>query len=152
MKKSAILFGLLMITSCYAWQAINMEQFIKESQAQITEESLKLQEKLDARLPVSSKATTGKVEKRTLTLVNFSNPVFIIGDDTDSYQWLQKNAKKLEEAQALGFVANINTSEHLQALQRLTKVPLLPANVDDLMELFQETHYPLAFFGEELWQ
>ncbi|KTD09324.1 integrating conjugative element protein [Legionella jamestowniensis] len=152
MRKSAILLGLLMITSCYAWQTINMEQYIKESQAQLTEESLKLQEKLDARLPVSSHVTAGKVERRTLTLVNFSNPVFIIGDDAASYQWLQANAKKLEEAQALGFVANINTSEQLQALQRLTKAPLLPANVDDLMELFQETHYPLAFFGKELWQ
>lgn len=152
MRKSAILFGLLMITSCYAWQTINMEQYIKESQAQLTEESLKLQEKLDARLPVSSHATAGKVERRKLTLVNFSNPVFIIGNDTDSYFWLQKNAKKLEKAQALGFVANVNTSEQLLSLQRLTKAPLLPANVDGLMELFQETHYPLAFFGEELWQ
>ncbi|HAT8894421.1 TPA: integrating conjugative element protein [Legionella pneumophila] len=152
MRRSAILIGLLMITSCYAWQAINMEQYIKESQAQLTEESLKLQEKLDARLPVSSKATAGKVENRKLTLVNFSNAVFIIGDDAASYLWLQANAKKLEEAQALGFVANISNSKHFQALQQLTTAPLLPANVDDLMELFQEIHYPLGFFGEELWQ
>ncbi|MDW9178621.1 integrating conjugative element protein [Legionella pneumophila] len=152
MRRSALLIGLLMITSCYAWQAISMEQYIEESQAQLTEESLKLQEKLDARLPTSSKATAGKVKRRKLSLVNFSNPVFIIGDDAESYQWLQKNAQKLEEAKALGFVANINTSEQLQALQRLTKAPLLPANVDDLMDIFQENHYPLAFFGEELWQ
>lgn len=102
MKKSAILFGLLMITSCYAWQAINMKQFIKESQAQLTEESLKLQEKLDARLPVSSKATAGKVERRTLTLVNFSNPVFIIGNDTDSYLWLAKKREKAGRSTSLG--------------------------------------------------
>ncbi|HAU1107378.1 TPA: PFL_4695 family integrating conjugative element protein [Legionella pneumophila] len=152
MRKSALLIGLLMITSCYAWQAINMEQYIKESQAQLTEESLKLQEKLDARLPVSSKATAGKVERRKLTLVNFSNPVFIIGDDAVSYQWLQTNAKKLEKAQALGFVANISSSKQLQTLQQLTTAPLLPANIDDLMDIFQETHYPLAFFGEEVWQ
>ncbi|BCZ97732.1 integrating conjugative element protein [Legionella pneumophila serogroup 1] len=152
MRKSAMLFGLLMITSCYAWQAINMEQYIKESQVQLTEESLKLQEKLDARLPVSSKATAGKVERRKLTLINFSNPIFIIGDDATSRQWLQKNTRKLEQAQAIGFVANINSSEQLQELQQLVKTPLLPANVDDLMEIFQEKHYPLAFSEGELWQ
>ncbi|CZH50186.1 integrating conjugative element protein [Legionella pneumophila serogroup 1] len=152
MRKSAMLFGLLMITSCYAWQAINMDQYIKESQVQLTEESLKLQEKLDARLPVSSKATAGKVERRKLTLINFSNPIFIIGDDANSRQWLQKNTRKLEQAQAIGFVANINSSEQLQELQQLIKTPLLPANVDDLMEIFQENHYPLAFSEGELWQ
>ena len=152
MRKTAIIFGLLMITSCYAWQIINMEQYIKESEAQLTEDSLKLQEKLDARMPVSSKATVGKVERRKLTLVNFSNTVFIIGDDAVSRQWLQENIKKLEKAQALGFVANINNSEQLQLLQRLTKASLLPANVDDLMDIFQESHYPLAFYEGELWQ
>lgn len=152
MRKTAIIFGLLMITSCYAWQVINMEQYIKESEAQLTEGSLKLQEKLDARLPVSSKATVGKIENRKVTLVNFSYPVFIIGDDATSRQWLQEHAEKLEKAQALGFVANINSSKQFQALQQLTKAPLLPANVDDLMTLFQESHYPLAFYEGELWQ
>ena len=152
MRKIALFLGLLMITSCYAWQVINTEQYIKEAQAQLTEESLKLQEKLDARLPVSSKATVGEVVNRKVTLVNFSYPIFIIGDDATSHQWLQEHAKKLEEAQALGFVANISNSEQLQSLQQLTKAPLLPANVDDLMSLFQESYYPLAFFEGDLWQ
>ncbi|OJY45326.1 MAG: integrating conjugative element protein [Legionella sp. 40-6] len=125
---------------------------MKEAQAQLTEESLKLQEKLDARLPVSSKATVGEVVSRKVMLVNFSYPVFVIGDDAISRQWLQEHAKKLEEAQALGFVANISNTEQLQSLQRLTKTPLLPANVDDLMSLFQESHYPLAFYEGDLWQ
>jgi len=152
MRKTALVLGLLMITSCYSWQIINTEQYIKEAQAQLTEESLKLQEKLDARLPVSSKATVGEVVSRKVMLVNFSYPVFVIGDDAISRQWLQEHAKKLEEAQALGFVANISNTEQLQSLQRLTKTPLLPANVDDLMSLFQESHYPLAFYEGDLWQ
>ena len=152
MHKTILVLGLLMMSSCYAWQVIHTEHYIKEAQAQLTEESLKLQEKLDARLPVSSFATAGKVEKRKITLVNFSYPVFIMGDDAASRQWLQEHAKKLEEAHALGFVANISNSEQLQALQQLTQAPLLPANVDDLMRLFQENHYPLAFIAGELWQ
>ncbi|MBA2649348.1 MAG: integrating conjugative element protein [Legionella sp.] len=152
MRKICIFIGLVLVTSCYAWQIINMKQYIKEAQGQLSEGSLKLQEKLDARLPVSSKATVGKVNRRKITLINFSYPVFIIGDDATSRQWLQENTKKLEAERAFGFVANIDSSEQLQALQLLTKAPLLPANVDDLMTIFQETHYPLAFHEGELWQ
>lgn len=152
MRKMAILLGLLMITSCYAWHILNMDQYIKEIQAQITEDSLKLQEKLDARLPVSSKASVGKVKQRTVPLINFASPLFIIGDDAESRQWLQRNAKKLETIHALGFVANVDDSEHLQSLQSLTKAPLFPANVDDLMDIFQEDHYPLVVHEGELWQ
>jgi integrating conjugative element protein (TIGR03765 family) len=152
MRRLSIIAGVLMITSCYAWQVINTEQYIKEVQSQLTEESLKLQEKLDARLPVSSKATTGKVARRKLSLTNFTNSVFIIGNDPVSSQWLKEHSKELEAADALGFVANIKESEQLQTLQQLTKAPLLPANVDDLMDIFQESHYPLAFIEGELWQ
>lgn len=152
MRKLSIIAGVLMITSCYAWQIINTEQYIKEAQSQLTEESLWLQEKLDARLPVSSQATTGKVERRKLELTNFTNPVFIIGDDAVSRQWLKDHSAELEAANALGFVANITENTQLQAFQQLTKAPLLPANVDDLMAIFQESHYPLAFIEGELWQ
>ena len=144
--------GLLMINSCYAWQIINTEQYIKEAQSQLTEKSLRLQEKCDARLPVFSKATAGKVERRRLALTNFTTSVFIIGDDPVSRQWIKEHSEELEAANALGFVANITESEQLQTLQQLTKAPLLPANVDDLMAIFQESHYPLAFIARELWQ
>lgn len=151
MRKLSIIAGLLIITSCFAWE-INTEQYIKKAQSQLTEESLRLQEKLDARLPVSSKAIAGKVDRRKLSLNNFTNSVFIIGDDSVSRQWLREHSEELEAANALGFVANITESESLQALQQLTKAPLLPANVDDLMTIFQECHYPLAFIQGELWQ
>ncbi|MCE3045387.1 integrating conjugative element protein [Legionella sp. 16cNR16C] len=152
MKKLSVIAGLLMSISCYAWQIINTEQYIKEMQSQLTEESLKLQEKLDARLPVSSEATVGKVNRKPLKLTNFTQPVFIIGDDEVSRQWLQEHTEELEAAHALGFVTNVTESEQLQTLQQLTKASLLPANVDDLMALFQEDHYPLAFIEGELWQ
>lgn len=152
MRKLSIIAGVLMITSCYAWEIINTEQYIREAQTQLTEESLRLQAKLDARLPVSSQATTGKVNRRKLELTNFTNSVFIIGDDPVSRQWLKDHSAELEAANTLGFVANIAESSQLQALQQLTKAPLLPANVDDLMAIFQEDHYPLAFIAGELWQ
>ena len=152
MKKRFMIVGLLMITSCYAYQIVTTEQYIKEAQEQLTEESLKLQATLDARLPVTSKATAGKVLKRTLKLSNFSYSIFIIGDDPLSRQWLKEHAQELEEKNALGFITNIDSSSSFQELQQLTKAPLLPANVDDLLAMFKESHYPLIFHEGELWQ
>ena len=152
MKKIILITSLLMISSCYAWKIINTEQYIQEAQTQLSEESLKLQETLDARLPISSLAQPGKVENKSLDQVNFTSPIFIIGDDPLSHRWLKEHAKELEAKQALGFVANITDSKHLDALQQLTKAPLLPANVDDLMTIFDEAHYPLAFNDGALWQ
>lgn len=152
MQKLPLLIGFLMIGSCYAFEIINMEQYIKEAKTELTEESLKLQKKLDARLPVTSLATVGKVDRRTVSGIDFSNPIFIIGADSQSQRWLKDHAKALEAEQAIGFIANIQDSQQLQALQALTKAPLLPANIDDLMVLFQESHYPLAFHKGELWQ
>lgn len=152
MRKISLLAGLLMMTSCYAYQIVTTEQYIKESQKQLTEESLKLQNKLDPRLPVTSKATVGTVSKRKLELVNFSYCMFIIGDDAVSHQWLKDHTRELEEKNALGFITNIDSSYNLQELQQLTKAPLLPANVDDLLTIFKESHYPLIFCEGELWQ
>lgn len=141
-KLSAIAF-LLMIVSCYAWQFDTKN---------LTEESLQLENKSDVRLPATSKATVGKVMKKKLHLVNFSYSIFIIGDDAFSQQWLKEHAHELEEKQALGFVTNIKDSAQLEALQELVKAPLLPANVDDLLAIFNESHYPLIFHEGELWQ
>ncbi|MFC7782831.1 integrating conjugative element protein [Legionella taurinensis] len=152
MRKISLIAGLLMITSCYAYQVIDMEHYIKESQEQLSEESLKLQVKLDARLPATSKATAGKVLKRKLELVNFSYSIFIIGDDAASREWLKDHAQELEKINALGFITNIDSSSSLQELQELTKAPLLPANVDDLLAIFNESHYPLIFHEGEIWQ
>lgn len=152
MRKISLLAGLLMMTSCYAYQIVTTEQYIKESQKQLTEESLELQKKLDTRLPATSKATVGTVSKRKLELVNFSYCMFIVGDDAVSHKWLKDHTRELEEKNALGFITNVDSSYNLQELQHLTKAPLLPANVDDLMAIFKESHYPLLFCEGELWQ
>lgn len=152
MKKLVLIACLLMITSCYAYQIINMEDYIQQAQEELTEESLKLQAKLDARLPVKSKASAGKVSKRLIELANFSYSIFIVGDDAFSRQWLKEHAQELEEKNALGFITNVESSSRLDELQELTKAPLLPADVDDLLALFKESHYPFIVYEGVLWQ
>lgn len=143
MRTCSLIACLLTVIYCYAYEI--------ETQA-LTEESLQLEDKSDIRLPAISKASPGKVTRRTLQLLNFPYSIFVIGSDDFSYQWLKQHAKALEKQQALGFVANIEKSADLEALQALIKAPLLPANVDDLLALFHEKHYPLMFHKGEIWQ
>ncbi|TAL60406.1 MAG: integrating conjugative element protein [Legionella sp.] len=152
MKKLVIIAALLMITSCYAYEVINMDSYIKEAQEHLTEESMALEATIDARLPAMSKATFGKITKHKIELTNFTYSIFIIGDDALSRQWLKEHTKELEEKNALGFITNIESSSSLKALQELTNAPLIPANVDDLLALFKESHYPLIFHEGEIWQ
>lgn len=146
MKKLFLMAGLLVIGSCYAYQFAEFKPEILSS------ESLKLEEKLDARLPAVSTVTQGKITAHQVEFAEFSNPLFIIGGDDFSYFWLKEHAKQLEKLKAMGFVTNINDANRLRALQQLTEMPLLPANVDDLMILLKESHYPLIFYKDRLWQ
>lgn len=143
MRKLSFIACLFALVSCYAYE-------IKTTI--LTEESLKIETKADVRLPAISKASPGKVLKRKVEQVSFSNSIFIIGNDDLSYEWLKKHAKEIEETQALGFVTNIKEGANLDALQQLVNAPLMPANVDDLLALFNESHYPLIFHKGEIWQ
>ncbi|STX50936.1 integrating conjugative element protein, PFL_4695 family [Legionella busanensis] len=142
MKKiSLFLISLLIATVCFSQQ--------KEK---ITEESLKLEEKLDARLPVTSQAQVGHITKRKIDLSSFSQPLFILGGDPFSFNWLKEHATELEEKHAIGFITNIDNSSRLEEFQRLTKAPLLPANIDELLVIFHENHYPFIIYKDEIWQ
>ena len=152
MRPVAMIVCFLMIASCYAFKISSMEEFYPMDQNRITEESLKLQESLDSRLPVTSNNTTGFVSRHTVAFEGFSSPIFIIGDDAVSKRWLNDHAKKLREIRALGFITNIKDPATLQELQHAHDLPLLPANVDDLMVLLDAKHYPLIMNKGVVWQ
>jgi len=152
MRPLALLIGFMMIASCYAVQIVNIENYWADTQATLTEESLKLKEALDARLPVKSKASAGLVSRHHVTFSGFSNAIFIIGDDPVSKQWLSEHAEELRQRHALGFITNIKHAETLSELQTLSDLPLLPTNVDDLMELLGASHYPLMLNEGVVWQ
>ena len=147
-----LVIGFTGVASCYAYEIINTENYLNAAQAAITDESLKLQQTVDLRLPAKSKATAGKVSRHQAGISGFSYSLFIIGNDKQSKQWLVAHAEELKKIQAIGFVTNINTHEDYEGLQTLAEVPLLPANVDDLLLVLHESHYPLIARGGEVWQ
>ncbi|HAU0843141.1 TPA: PFL_4695 family integrating conjugative element protein [Legionella pneumophila] len=103
-------------------------------------------------VPAKSKATVGKVNRKNIpsNLININ--LFIIGADRLSYQWLEAHQEELKSMQALGFITNVNDFETIVALQDKFKLPLLPVNVDPLLDFVHEHHYPLIIAGGALWQ
>lgn len=152
MRPLSLMIGFMMIASCYAVQIVNIESYWADTQETIAEESLKLQEALDARLPVKSKASEGLVSRHSMAFAGFSNAIFIIGDDPVSKHWLTDHAEELRQLHALGFITNIKSARTLDELQTASGLPLLPTNVDDLMEIIGERHYPLMVNKGMVWQ
>jgi len=103
-------------------------------------------------IPAKSKASTGKVSAKKFDNPLLDTNIFIIGADKSSQQWLQQHQKKLQDLQAIGFITNVDNFEIIAQLQEQSQLPLLPVNVDPLMTLINEQHYPLIIAGGEVWQ
>ncbi|HAT1762269.1 TPA: integrating conjugative element protein [Legionella pneumophila] len=103
-------------------------------------------------IPAFSQASTGKVAAKTIDNLLLDTTIFIIGADKTSQQWLQLHQKQLKDMQAIGFITNVDHFEVIAQLQEQSQLPLLPVNVDPLMKLINEQHYPLIISGGKVWQ
>ncbi|HBB6940317.1 TPA: integrating conjugative element protein [Legionella pneumophila] len=103
-------------------------------------------------IPAISQASTGKVAAKTIDNPLLDTTIFIIGADKASQEWLQQHQKQLKDMQAIGFITNVYNFEIIAQLQEQTQLPLLPVNVDPLMKLINEQHYPLVISGGKVWQ
>lgn len=103
-------------------------------------------------IPTKSQASTGKVAAKKIDNPLLDTNIFIIGVDKASQQWLQEHKKQLHDMQAIGFITNVDNFEIVAQLQEQSQLPLLPVNVDPLMKLINEHHYPLVISGGNVWQ
>ncbi|HAT1770913.1 TPA: integrating conjugative element protein [Legionella pneumophila] len=114
--------------------------------------SLKLNLSSPIGVPAKSKATAGKVSRKTLDTNLLNMPLFVIGADKASIQWLEQHQEELKSIHATGFITNVNDFETIVALQEKFKLPLLPVNVDPLLAYIHEQHYPLIIAEGAVWQ
>ncbi|HAU0120880.1 TPA: integrating conjugative element protein [Legionella pneumophila] len=103
-------------------------------------------------VPAKSKATFGKVGTKKVDTSVFHNAIFVIGADRLSKQWLAKHQSQLQAMQAIGFITNVDDFETIIQLQEQSQLPLLPVNVDPLMQLIGVKHYPIVIAEGEVWQ
>lgn len=96
-----------------------------------------------AMLPVrSSLLSPGDVPARAIQAPGLT-PVFIVGDDDRSRQWLRQRASHLRSLHAVGLVVNVEIAEALSALRALAPGLLLsPTPGDDLARRLGLRTYP----------
>lgn len=101
---------------------------------------------------VSHKLTPGKVIPISLDLTGMS-PIFIIGSDDLSRQWLSQHYDRLLSQQAVGLVVNVKTLDELNQLRNLApNLSLLPTPADDLSERLKLSHYPALITETGVYQ
>ena len=99
-------------------------------------------------IPVSSKSLrVGRVTEAEATEVPYhmvSRPLFIIGYDPVSIQWLSNNREFLASNNAVGLVVSVQTVEQMNELQRIAGkgITMQPSPGDRLAEHMRIRHYP----------
>lgn len=145
MRKISILIMVIMITTCYALKISAMKNLFEEA-------DLALHSEMDNRLPVSSQAKTGSVQRHPVDFKGVSFSIFIIGDDDISRLWLVQHRDELRKIGAVGLVTNISEIESLHELETLVGTSLMPIDVDDLLAVIKTENYPLIFHEGMVWQ
>lgn len=104
-------------------------------------------------LPVATpELSPGYVVSRELDLPGLQ-PIFLIGDDERSRNWLEARHDSLLQLQAIGLVVNVTRSQVFEELQRLgAGLTLLPVSGSDLAKRLGLQHYPVLISDKGLEQ
>lgn len=107
----------------------------------------------DQLLPVvSHKWSVGNVQAKAFSLPG-ALPMFLIGADDVSRQWLSSKKADLVKMNAMGLVINVNTVDEMNELRRIVpELTLLPSPADSLAERLGVFHYPLLLTAEGISQ
>jgi len=83
-------------------------------------------------------------ETRLRTAGWLPSPLFLLGDDPLSRQWLAANRDRLRRIGAAGLVVNVTSIEAFQSLRALAPdIPMAAGSADELSRQFQADVYPL---------
>lgn len=104
-------------------------------------------------LPVhSTRLTPGLVEHRVLRAPGLL-PVFLIGDDARSRDWLRRRLNQLRALDAIGLVVQVETPQALAALRALAPgLTLAPVSGDELAQRLNVRHYPVLITATAIEQ
>lgn len=124
-----------------------MDKDNAERQRQVFEErrSTKL---VNAHFPIESKnLKVGRLtpdDAKDIKFEMISQPLFMIGYDSISIDWLKANRGHLAKNNAIGLVVSVRNPAQLKELQEIAgkKILLQPTPGDDLAEHLKISHYP----------
>lgn len=95
-------------------------------------------------LPVRSERLSPGDEPRRVIQAPGLTPIFLLGDDERSRNWLLQRKTMLEQIGAIGLVVNVGSAQGLAALRQLAPdLTLSPVSGDDLAQRLGLRHYPV---------
>lgn len=105
-------------------------------------------------LPVrSQRLTPGVVEPRAIRLLGLATPLFLVGDDSASLQWLAQRQPALMQLGAIGWAVNVADAQGLQRLRDAADgLAVLPIHGDDLAGRIPLQHYPVLITATSIEQ
>ena len=95
-------------------------------------------------LPVhSARLTPGTVPHRTLDLPGIT-PLFLVGQDPASLDWLSRHAQALQDLRASGLAVEVADAQGLRRIQAAAPgLNIWPVSGDDIAERLELGHYPV---------
>lgn len=105
-------------------------------------------------LPVRSRALTpGPVQARVIDRPGLDRPVFIIGYDALSLNWLRQNLEQLKRHRATGIVVNVENPDQLRQLRQAADgLAVNPVPGDKIARQLELTHYPVLISKNRIEQ
>ncbi|MBE0436395.1 MAG: integrating conjugative element protein, partial [Methylomicrobium sp.] len=105
-------------------------------------------------LPVRSRALTpGAVQARVIDRPGLDRPVFIIGYDELSFDWLRHNLEQLKRHRATGIVVNVENQEQLRRLRQAADgLEVNPVPGDKIARQLGLMHYPVLISKNRIEQ
>ncbi|MDD2052758.1 integrating conjugative element protein [Pseudomonas putida] len=105
-------------------------------------------------LPVVSPGLTpGLVKSRAIRLVGLISPLFLVGDDLLSLEWLARHQPHLQRLGAIGWAVNVADREGLERLRQAAGgLAVLPIPGDDLASRLTLQHYPALITASRIEQ
>ncbi len=105
-------------------------------------------------LPVRTpEMTPGAVRPQILKMPYLERPVFVIGADPLSAQWLQQHRPRLNTLHAVGLVVNVDTAEQLAELKQLgNPLELYALPGTSFAKQFGLAHYPALISASRIEQ
>ena len=106
----------------------------------------------DESMVISHRMTPGQIQPVRMNLPGML-PIFLIGTDNLSKNWLHANYNYLKKIGAMGLVVSVKTTNELSELRQLAPdLTLMPTPGDDLASRLNLAHYPALLTSEGLSQ
>ncbi len=100
----------------------------------------------------SSSLSPGKVTPKAFTISHLQIPIFLIGNDEWSKQWLTDRVDELRQLGAMGMLVEVANMDQLKEITKIAAgIKIFPASGDDIAKQLNITHYPILIskFGLE---